>query len=70
MERRGPRASIPAITPAQIHGALTYYYGNKAAMEAEIDRISREAATARAESLDSPFASDSGPWGNSGDIRT
>ena len=45
----------PQLTPAQIHGALTYYYDNKAAMEAELDRISREAATARAESLDSPL---------------
>ena len=45
----------PNLTPAQIHGALAYYYDNQLAIDAELDRISREAAKARVESLNSPL---------------
>lgn len=45
----------PNLTPGQIHGALAYYYDNQVAIDAELDRISREAAKARADSLDSPL---------------
>lgn len=45
----------PQLTKSQIHGALTYYYDNQRAIEAELERISREASAARAKSLDSPL---------------
>lgn len=45
----------PHLTPAQIHGALAYYYDHQAAIEAELDRISRDAELARKGSLDSPL---------------
>jgi hypothetical protein len=45
----------PHLTPAQIHGALAYYYDHQAAIDAELDRISRSAARRRGESLDSPL---------------
>lgn len=45
----------PHLSPAQIHGALAYYYDNQAAIEAELDRISRDAEKGRSESLDSPL---------------
>ena len=45
----------PQLTPAQIHSALAYYYDHQAAMDAELDRISRDAEVARAGSFDSPL---------------
>jgi len=45
----------PHLKPAQIHGALSYYYDHQAAMDAELDRISDIAGEKRAASLDSPI---------------
>jgi len=40
------------LTPAQIHGALAYYYDHQGFIDAELDRISLGAAKERAGSLD------------------
>jgi uncharacterized protein (DUF433 family) len=45
----------PQLTPGQIHSALAYYFDHQAAMDAELDRISRDADVARAGSFDSPL---------------
>ena len=45
----------PHLTPAQVHGALTYYYDNQAAIDAELERISEELTRARLESHESPL---------------
>lgn len=45
----------PHLTPAQVHGALTYYYDNQAAIDAELARISQELTRARLESPESPL---------------
>jgi uncharacterized protein (DUF433 family) len=45
----------PHLTPAQILGALSYYYDNQAAIDAELEGISRDAAKARLDSIDSPL---------------
>jgi uncharacterized protein (DUF433 family) len=45
----------PSLTPAQVHGALTYYSDNQSAMDAELDRISQDLARACSDSPDSPL---------------
>lgn len=45
----------PHLSPSQIHSALAYYYDNQAAIDAELERISSEAAAARHESTESPL---------------
>lgn len=45
----------PHITLSQIHAALAYYYDHKEMLDAEVTRLSEEAAKERAKTLDSPF---------------
>ncbi|HXE53969.1 MAG TPA: DUF433 domain-containing protein [Tepidisphaeraceae bacterium] len=45
----------PHLTLSQIHSALAYYYDNKAMLDTEVDRLSREAEIERAKNLDSPI---------------
>jgi hypothetical protein len=45
----------PHLTPAQVHAALAYYYDHQSDMDAELDRISRDAAKHRNASADSPL---------------
>lgn len=42
------------FTPAQIHAAFSYYYDHQAELDAEMERLRKEAETLRAQSLDSP----------------
>ena len=45
----------PGLSLAQIHAALSYYYDNKARMDAEIDRQRREVERLAAAQLESPL---------------
>jgi uncharacterized protein (DUF433 family) len=46
---------FPHLSLAQIHAALSYYYDNKAAFDAEISRDWQEYDDLRAQSMDSPI---------------
>ena len=45
----------PQLSPAQVHGALAYYYDNQSEIDAELDRISRDVAIQRKAAADSPL---------------
>lgn len=45
----------PDLSPAQIHGALAYYYDNQATIDAELERISGDMLRARSNVIDSPL---------------
>ena len=50
----GLQAAYPQLSLAQVHAALSYYYDNQAAIDAEIERDLREFDAARSTAEETP----------------